>query len=399
MESIYNGLKNLITQDLINQAAETIHENEAKTTSAVSAIIPSVLGALLKAGATPKVQSVLNEASRVDVLPSIEQLFHGKISPEQQKISDDLLHAMAGTEVNDFTTAVATHNDMPFVNAKKLLSILLPVIARFLGNRADAEGGASKLFRELETEKNDFMGLIPAGISSLLGLVKKEKSQPLENEEEKGSKNGWLKWVILIALLAALIFWWRSCNDKDNVVQQTTELADTIKNKTGELIDEVKERISTDIELPNGIKLNAYKGGIEDQLYQFIKSEEYKKLPEDSLKNTWFNFDNIEFKHGSSSELTEESYPQLNNIVEILKQYKNVKVKVGGYTDKTGNPEANMKISQERANTIKSILVKGGIPSKRISAEGYGEKFAVYAADAPDSQRALDRKIALRITK
>ena len=91
-----------------------------------------------------------------------------------------------------------------------------------------------------------------------------------------------------------------------------------------------------------------------------------------------------------------KSEEQLKNIVEILKCYPKAKFKIGGYTDNTGNPEANMKLSQERANTVVSSLVGLGIEAGRLEAEGYGDQHPVASNDTEEG-RAQNRRIALRV--
>jgi outer membrane protein OmpA-like peptidoglycan-associated protein len=73
-------------------------------------------------------------------------------------------------------------------------------------------------------------------------------------------------------------------------------------------------------------------------------------------------------------------------------------VKVGGYTDNTGDPAANQKLSQDRANAVVLELVTLGIPASRLSAEGYGQQYPV-ADNSTDSGRAQNRRIALRVTE
>lgn len=84
----------------------------------------------------------------------------------------------------------------------------------------------------------------------------------------------------------------------------------------------------------------------------------------------------------------------------ILKAYPDAKIKIGGYTDKTGNEDNNKKISQLRADFIKSELTKkADIGKQVISAEGYGSEFAKVPAEASDEERSIDRKMAIRFTK
>ena len=150
----------------------------------------------------------------------------------------------------------------------------------------------------------------------------------------------------------------------------------------------------------NGTKLKAYQGGLEEQMTGFLTSGGYTNAADDAaLKDKWYNFDSVNFKMGSTSELEAGSADQLKNLAAILKAYPDTKIKIGGYTDKTGDEETNKKISQGRADFIKSELDKMGVGAQVISAEGYGSKFATIPAEASDAERATDRKMAVRFTK
>ena len=96
--------------------------------------------------------------------------------------------------------------------------------------------------------------------------------------------------------------------------------------------------------------------------------------------------------------LKPESRDQLQNIAVILKDYPNVNVKVGGYTDNSGDASANMALSRNRANSVMQELVALGISSDRISAEGYGETHPV-ADNSTAAGRALNRRVSLRVTQ
>lgn len=158
------------------------------------------------------------------------------------------------------------------------------------------------------------------------------------------------------------------------------------------------DRKLTEVSLPSGTKLQAYPGGIEDQLIKFIQSDEYKNGTADSLKDKWFNFDDLNFKFGTT-ELVPESKRQLDNIVAILKAFPDVKIKIGGYTDKKGDDAANLKLSDGRAKAVKAALDKAGVGAQVPEAEGYGEKFATVAETASDKEREADRKTSIRLLK
>jgi outer membrane protein OmpA-like peptidoglycan-associated protein len=143
--------------------------------------------------------------------------------------------------------------------------------------------------------------------------------------------------------------------------------------------------------LPNGIELNLPEFGVEKKLIAFIED---KSKPVD--KTTWFSFDRLDFETGSAT-LKPTSAEQLKNIAEIMKAYPKVGLKIGGYTDNTGNADANLKLSQTRAENTKQELVKLGVDAKRLEAEGYGEKHPV-ADNSTEEGRQKNRRIDLRVT-
>ncbi len=158
-------------------------------------------------------------------------------------------------------------------------------------------------------------------------------------------------------------------------------------------------KTSVDIDL-NGTALKGYKNGLEESMIAFLKPDGYKNAADDAaLKDKWYNFDQVNFKMGSANQLEAGSSVQLQNLAAILKAYPDAKIKIGGYTDKTGDEAVNKKLSQDRANFIKGELTKAGVGAQVLSAEGYGSEFAKVAADASDAERATDRKMAVRFAK
>ncbi len=159
------------------------------------------------------------------------------------------------------------------------------------------------------------------------------------------------------------------------------------------------ERKAVEVEV-NGAKLKAFEGGLEQQLVNFLSTGGYTNAADDAaLKDQWYNFDNVNFKMGSTNQLEAGSAEQLSNLVAILKAYPEAKIKIGGYTDKTGDAAVNKEISQKRADFIKGELAKAGVGAQVVSAEGYGSEFAKVPAEASDEERAADRKMAVRFTK
>jgi outer membrane protein OmpA-like peptidoglycan-associated protein len=75
-----------------------------------------------------------------------------------------------------------------------------------------------------------------------------------------------------------------------------------------------------------------------------------------------------------------------------------VHVKLGGYTDNTGDPNANKALSEARAKSVMSSLVGKGIDPSRLEAEGYGDQYPV-GDNSTEEGRMKNRRIALRVTQ
>lgn len=127
-------------------------------------------------------------------------------------------------------------------------------------------------------------------------------------------------------------------------------------------------------------------------LYNGVKLEDQKILD----PNQWYTIENLYFQSGSG-DLKPGSEAQLNNLAEIMNAYPNLKVKLGGYTDNTGNENSNLKLSNLRAQTAKLKLLEMGISGDRIEAEGYGSQFPVCEANDTDECKAQNRRIDVRV--
>ena len=98
----------------------------------------------------------------------------------------------------------------------------------------------------------------------------------------------------------------------------------------------------------------------------------------------------------SKAELLSESYSELDKLVATLKQYPDMVIEVSGHTDNQGSRDLNVKLSEERAITVKDYLVKHDIDSKRISCKGYGPDQPI-SSNNTEEQRRLNRRVEFKI--
>ena len=104
-----------------------------------------------------------------------------------------------------------------------------------------------------------------------------------------------------------------------------------------------------------------------------------------------FILEGVSFRTGSA-EITEDSYPKLDEVYEQLSKYSDRKYEIAGHTDNTATDKINIKLSLDRANAVREYLVNRGIESGRLVAKGYGS-----SRPKADNKTAAGRGINRRI--
>lgn len=97
---------------------------------------------------------------------------------------------------------------------------------------------------------------------------------------------------------------------------------------------------------------------------------EYEILLEST--NKVFDIPNIEFEFGSR-KLTPLAEHSLDSLIQVLNNNPNIIVELSAHTDMIGSEENNMKLSLDRAESVRSYLNSHGIMAGRMTTKGYGE--------------------------
>ncbi len=108
-----------------------------------------------------------------------------------------------------------------------------------------------------------------------------------------------------------------------------------------------------------------------------------------------FRLSNVLFSRGTT-ELLESSYPELNRVVDMLQENPSIKIQLSGHTDNQGVARLNLKLSQERVETVKKYLIERGVDNKRITGKGYGGSQPV-APNSNEESRQLNRRVEFTI--
>ncbi|MBU0765132.1 MAG: OmpA family protein [Bacteroidetes bacterium] len=118
-----------------------------------------------------------------------------------------------------------------------------------------------------------------------------------------------------------------------------------------------------------------------------VKKEDEKVMTE-AMEGLFFNT--------NSAVIKKNSYKVLNKVVSVMKANPDYKLMICGHTDNSGDPDANMKLSNDRAGAAREYIVKKGIEAGRIQAVGYGNTMPV-APNETDEGRAKNRRVEFTI--
>ncbi|MFC1584284.1 OmpA family protein [Fibrobacterota bacterium] len=105
---------------------------------------------------------------------------------------------------------------------------------------------------------------------------------------------------------------------------------------------------------------------------------------------------NVSFMTGNA-KLNVNSYTILDQVVESLTEWKDVKLEIQGHTDNTGTMEVNMKLSQARAESVRNYLIQKGVEPGRLKAVGYGPTVPI-ADNTTAEGRERNRRVQLKRT-
>ena len=98
----------------------------------------------------------------------------------------------------------------------------------------------------------------------------------------------------------------------------------------------------------------------------------------------------------NSAELNPKFDPVLDKVAATLVEYNQTMIQIAGHTDSTGPREYNMKLSEQRAMSVKNFLAGRGVPAKRMVTVGAGPDYPVASNDTPEG-RAENRRVEITI--
>ena len=106
------------------------------------------------------------------------------------------------------------------------------------------------------------------------------------------------------------------------------------------------------------------------------------------LRNIFFDFDKATIRSESANEL--------DRLIKLLNDNPGLRIELGSHTDSKGSDEYNLKLSQQRSQSVVNYLISKGIAAARLEAKGYGETMPIASNDT-DAGRQENRRTEFKI--
>jgi len=105
--------------------------------------------------------------------------------------------------------------------------------------------------------------------------------------------------------------------------------------------------------------------------------------------------DNLIFEV-NKSKINPESYPELDIVVNMMKENPKMVIQLEGHTDYGGDPKKNMKLSQDRVDEVRDYLISKGTQKHRVKTKAFGGSEPLSRDNTPEAHR-LNRRVVLRV--
>jgi outer membrane protein OmpA-like peptidoglycan-associated protein len=412
-------LMNAFGGDTLNGVASMLGESSASTQTALGGALPALVGGLVNQASTPTQANALLDLmkrSKLDAGPFTDPSTALRAPDGMQVLMSagrPLMNSLFGGRSGGIADWVSSLSGVSRSSSSSLLAMALPLVLGQIGKYVSGAGWNASSLMGFLGEQKGFLRDAPAGLASVLNAGDTEVKRPavaydadeartrvaapaMAPETTPSRRSAWL-WAVPLLLLIPLLGFFLTRRDEPRPAAVNAPT----RTLTPPSVPDAERPVATTLasvaglgpfverQLPNNLSLRIPSNGMESKLIAYIDD------PAPVGTGTAFSFDRFET---DSATLRPESSEQLRNIADILKAYPNVRVKIGGYTDNTGDAAQNVQLSQARSAATMNHIAGLGIDPSRMEAEGHGSANPVADNGTPEG-RQRNRRVDISVTQ
>jgi len=427
--NLTDTIRHAVTPDVLQKLSTAVGESPTNTRKALDAMIPTILAGAANQAASTSGANRLFEMAKDSVeggTNALNNLAGGGVDA-MGRTGQGFLDSIFGDKLNGLLSWFAKFAGIKSESAASLMGVTSNLVMNTLGTQSRNNGlNASGLSTLLSGQKNWLAQLLPSGLPSVPGLNALTEhighagtavrdaagygARAVAGAARDSYRAGvgaaqatkpWLSAVapLLVLGLAAcsIPFIARGCAKNETTVARRTDgptpnTPPSGGNNTGIRVsayqpDQTKFVM---LKLPDGASFELPESSFLHGLHKHITDA-------NETGTRVAVFENLTFE-GPLVKTAPESERSAKVLAALVKSFPGVTIHITGHTDNAGDADSNQRLSLERANAVKELLVKLGAPADRISTEGKGAEKPVASNDTEEN-RAKDRRVELTVAK
>lgn len=422
----------LLQGRLLESLGRFVGAGPEATKRTFKAAIPSSMYALAEHGSSEVGARSLLDGLRSGKAPQLEigelgdTLADPQASDRLMTTSGAFLERIAGGRLGGILDGLTSHGGVGRSAATKLMALAAPLALGVIGKRAREENlDARGLSGFLRDQKPKVATLVPKSLRRFVGLGDEEevvsvkqtdvrvREQPIPRREEavstaprvvearRPAQLGWrAKWPWLLAALAAFIGlgWLVGHAARRPRTPDLARAPEVAAPRTPDVTTPAAPTTPPANEAIPSEEAGRPAAGLAGPALQ-SDSDAVKQIGAFLDKGTGqrrFAIDGLAFDNGAST-LSADGRKVTNDLAAQLAAHPDAKIRVEGFTDATGDRDANQALSLQRADEIKRAIMQKGIAADRIETTGQGAGSPIAPNDSSGG-RAANRRIEVVVT-
>jgi len=325
--SLLDGLSQMVTPDLLSQAASMLGENQGGISRGVGAVLPMLLGGVAsRANDTGFASSLFKLVTDSgNDLGDLGKLLSPGASSPSLSLGSQLLGSLFGNNLGAVGNALAGYAGIRPQSANSLLSMAAPMVLGLLGKQVKGGGlNVSSLASLLTGQKSSIAAAMPSGLN--LDRYLAAPAAVMQQAAEPAKSSIW-RWLLpLLLVVGALLLLSRCMKKEEPVVESMPAPAPQVEVAPAPAPAPVA---AAPVDLP--------------------KAELF-------------------FETGQTA-LPANAGAALSSVVSYLSANPAAMAIVSGFHDPTGDAAVNEELAKNRAIAVRDALVKAGVADSRIALE------------------------------
>lgn len=328
--SLLDSLSQMVTPDLLSQAASALGENQGGVTRGIGAVLPMLLGGVATRATDTNFASslfklVTDPGTDLGALGNVANMLSPGASSPAQSLGSQLLSSLFGNNVGAVGNALAGYAGIRPQSANSLLSMAAPMVLGLLGKQVKSGGlNVSSLTSLLTGQKSSIAAAMPSGLN--LDRYLAAPAAVMHQAAEPAKSSIW-RWLLpLLLVLGALLLLSRCMKKEEPVVESVPTPAPQVEVAPAPTPAPIE---AATVDLP--------------------KAELF-------------------FETGMTA-LPANTGVALSSVVSYLAANPAAMAVVSGFHDPTGDAAVNEELAKNRAIAVRDALVTAGVAEGRIELE------------------------------